>query len=80
VRRDAPQLAVWAVFGIAAAVLPGQAFAINDSIFQLHLFWPVFLGLMMPLNPAKLVAILFLSIFQLSHQIVFFGGLSRWPD
>jgi hypothetical protein len=69
VRREAPRLALWAVFGIAAATLPGQAFVINDTIFQLHVFWPVFLGLMMPLNPAQRIAVILLSLFQLSHQI-----------
>src|SRR6476646_6332937 len=50
VRRDAPHLIVWALFGIAIAPLPGQIFIINDSIFQQHLFWPVFLGLFVELG------------------------------
>ena len=44
VRAHAPGLIVWAAFGIAVAPLPGQVFVINDSIFQSHLFWPVFLA------------------------------------
>jgi hypothetical protein len=69
VRRDAPHLIVWALFGIAIAPLPGQIFLINDSIFQQHLFWPVFLGLFVPLSPAKRWVLGGLALLQLSHPI-----------
>ena len=71
VRRRAPHLVIWAVFGVAVAPLPGQVFVINDSIFQQHLFWPVFLGLIAPgpLTRAQRVALGLLAAFQLSHQI-----------
>ena len=50
VRRHAPGLILWALFGILAAPLPGQIFVINDSIFQQHLFWPIFLAMFVPLT------------------------------
>jgi len=68
VRLRAPRLIIWAIFGTAAA-LPGQIFIINDSIFQQHMFWPVFLGLLVPLNRRQAVVVSLLAIFQLSHQI-----------
>ena len=69
VRRRAPRLIVWAIFGVAAGPLPGQIFIINDSIFQQHMFWPVFLGLLVPLTSAQVVGLALLAVFQLSHQI-----------
>src|SRR5438270_393744 len=66
VRRHAPWLIVWAVFGIAAATLPGQVFVINDSIFQQHLFWPIFLGAMVPLKAWQRITLLVLAVFQFS--------------
>ena len=69
VRRPAPHLMVWAIFGAAGAALPGQIFMINDSIFQMHLFWPVFLAIFLPLSRTQTVAMLLLSLFQLSHPI-----------
>lgn len=69
VRREAPYLIIWAIFGAAAAPLPGQIFIINDSIFQQHMFWPVFLGLLLPLNPWQMLGLGLLVVFQLSHQI-----------
>ena len=71
VRRRAPHLIIWAIFGSAAAQLPGQIFIINDSIFQQHMFWPVFLGLLVPLDWPQMIALLFLAVFQFSHQIGF---------
>jgi hypothetical protein len=78
VRNTAPQLFVWAVFGITGSTLPGQIFIINDSIFQQHLFWPVFLGLLVPLTWPKRIVLALLAIFQLSHPIgaVLIGGAS----
>ena len=69
VKERAPRLIVWAIFGVAASPLPGQIFIINDSIFQQHMFWPVFLGLLVPLRRAQMVFLSLLVIFQFSHQI-----------
>jgi hypothetical protein len=69
VRRHAPMLILWAGLGIMATPLPGQIFVINDSVFQQHLFWPLFLGLMVPLSRLKWVVLAGLSIFQFVHQI-----------
>jgi hypothetical protein len=69
VRRRAPHLVLWAIFGAAAGPLPGQIFIINDSIFQQHLFWPVFLGLLVPLTFPQMAALAVLVVFQFSHQI-----------
>ena len=69
VRRSAPHLMIWSLFGAAGAALPGQIFMINDSIFQMHLFWPVFLATFLPLSRTQVAAMAILSIFQLSHPI-----------
>ncbi len=71
VRRRAPHLVLWALFGTLAAPLPGQIFLTNDSIFQQHLFWPVLLGMLAPGRPTRpQVAVLAVfSLFQLSHPI-----------
>jgi len=76
VRRRAPHLILWAIFGAAAGPLPGQIFIINDSIFQQHMFWPVFLGMLVPLRPPQIVLLPLLAVFQFSHQIglVLLGG------
>ena len=71
VRKRAPHLIIWAIFGSAAAQLPGQIFIINDSIFQQHLFWPVFLGLLVPLEWPQATVLGLLVVFQFSHQIGF---------
>lgn len=71
VRRRAPHLILWAIFGAAAAPLPGQIFIINDSIFQQHMFWPVFLGLLVPLEWPQIIALSLLVVFQFAHQIGF---------
>ncbi len=67
VARSRPGLFPWALLGICAASAPVQVFAINESIFQLNLFWPVFLGLLVPLNPARWLVIGLLLVFQFSH-------------
>jgi hypothetical protein len=36
--------------------MPVQVFAINESIFQLNMFWPIFLGLLVPLDRARWMA------------------------
>jgi hypothetical protein len=69
VRKPAPFLILWAIFGAAAAPLPGQIFVINDSIFQQHMFWPVFLGLIVPLRWPQMFVLSLLVVFQFSHQI-----------
>jgi hypothetical protein len=69
VRRSAPWLIVWAMLGIAGSPLPGQIFIINDSIFQQHMFWPVFLGLLGPVTPLQAAVLTALALFQLSHPV-----------
>ncbi|HSU68946.1 MAG TPA: hypothetical protein VLJ39_18835 [Tepidisphaeraceae bacterium] len=69
VRKRAPRLILWAIFGAAAAPLPGQIFIINDSIFQQHMFWPVFLGLLVTLEWNQMAVLALLVVFQFSHQI-----------
>lgn len=69
VRDRAPRLILWAIFGVAAAPLPGQIFIINDSIFQQHMFWPVYLGLLVPLRLPQAIFLSLLVVFQFSHQI-----------
>ncbi len=68
VRRNRPELIVWAAFGVALAGLPGQAFVINDSIWQQTMFWPVFLGALVPVSRRCACALGVLALFQLSHQ------------
>ena len=69
VRDRAPRLILWAIFGVAASPLPGQIFIINDSIFQQHMFWPVYLGLLVPLRSPQAIFLSLLVLFQFSHQI-----------
>jgi hypothetical protein len=69
VHKHRPQLILWAIFGIAAAALPGQIFVINDSIFQQHLFWPIFMGIFVPLSIPKKIVIGILAVFQMVHPI-----------
>jgi hypothetical protein len=76
VRKHRPELILWAVFGIAAAPLPGQIFVINDSIFQQHLFWPIFLALFVPFDWKRAPLLAILALFQFAHPIgmALFGG------
>ncbi len=69
VHRAAPHQIIWVVFGVAAGTLPGQIFVINDSILQLHLFWPVLMGMLSPLNGPKRIVIALLIVFQFPHPI-----------
>jgi hypothetical protein len=71
VKKRAPHLILWAIFGAAAAPLPGQIFIINDSIFQQHMFWPVFLGLIVSLEWPQIILVSLLVVFQFAHQIGF---------
>ena len=67
VARSRPALFPWALLGICAASAPVQVFAINESIFQLNVFWPVFVGLLVPLNRARWLVLAALGVFQFSH-------------
>jgi hypothetical protein len=69
VGRSAPWLIVWPALGIAGITLPGQIFIINDSVFQQHFFWPVFLGLLVPLTWPRAITVIILALFQLSHPV-----------
>ena len=69
VRRHAPGLILWAVFGTLAAPLPGQIFVINDTIFQQHLFWPIYVAMFVPLTWPKRVVLAVLVVFQFPHQV-----------
>jgi hypothetical protein len=69
VRERSPGLILWAIFGVAASPLPGQIFIINDSIFQQHMFWPVYLGVLVPLRWPQAILVSLLTVFQFSHQI-----------
>jgi hypothetical protein len=69
VRRQAPHLMLWALFGVAIAPLPGQIFMVNDSIFQVHFWWPVFFATFLPVSRVQLGVILLVSLLQLSHPI-----------
>ncbi len=69
VRRHRPELIKWAAFGVAAAGLPGQAFVINDSIWQQTMFWPVFLGVLVPVSRRGKIVLGLLALFQLSHPV-----------
>ena len=69
VGRSAPWLIVWPALGIAGITLPGQIFVTNDSVFQQHLFWPVFLGLLVPLTWPRAITVIILALFQLSHPV-----------
>ena len=76
VRRHAPGLMLWAVFGVCAAGLPGQVFIINDSMWQQSLIWPVLLGVLVPTTSAQRAALVLLGVCQLPHQagVLLLGG------
>lgn len=69
VKNDAPHLIIWPIFGVCAGSLPGQIFVINDSIFQLNLFWPILVSVFVPLSPAKRIVLAMLVVFQFPHQL-----------
>lgn len=81
VRKSAPWLAVWALFGVAVS-LPGQVFVINDSIWQQTLVWPIILGALAPLTLRQRLLWLTLAAMQFSHQIgavlLGFAVLAAW--
>lgn len=76
VKRHHPGLMIWAAFGILASPLPGQIFVINDSLFQLHLFWPIFMAMFVPLSAPKVIFLAILAMFEFAHPlgIVLFLG------
>ncbi len=67
--RSAPHLLLWVAMGICLAALPGQAFMINDSIFQMHLFWPVFLAGTCSMSAGKRAILGLFGFWQLSHPV-----------
>ncbi|HEX4796746.1 MAG TPA: hypothetical protein VH370_23340 [Humisphaera sp.] len=69
VRKQAPGLIIWAIFGVAAGTLPGQVFIINDSIWQQTLFWPIFLAVFVDINAKQFFVLCLLGMFQFVHQI-----------
>ena len=42
---------------------------INDSVFQMHLFWPVFLAAFVPLSNRQGIAMALLALSELSHPV-----------
>lgn len=71
VRRHRPGLIVWAALGICGTSLPGQVFVINDSLFQQHLFWPIFLGVLVRQTFAQKLVMAVIAVFQLAHPVGF---------
>ncbi|MDB5172106.1 MAG: hypothetical protein JWN51_879 [Phycisphaerales bacterium] len=69
VKKHAPHLIMWVIFGVAAATVPGQIFVINDSYFQLHLFWPLFVSVFVPLTWPKRIVLAILAVFQMVHPV-----------
>ena len=75
VRREAPGLILWVVFGILTTV-GGQIFVINDSFFQLHLFWPLFVAMFVRLTWPQKFILGILAVFQFAHPlgVLLMGG------
>ncbi|QOV90285.1 hypothetical protein [Humisphaera borealis] len=69
VRKQSPGLMLWALFGIAIGPLPGQCFAINDSILLHHLLWPIFVAMFVGLSWPKIVLLSVLAFFQLAQPM-----------
>ena len=69
VRKQSPGLMLWALFGIAIGPLPGQCFAINDSILLHHLLWPIFVAMFVRLSWPKIVLLSILTFFQLAQPM-----------
>lgn len=68
VRNQRPSLMVWVVFGIVMTV-PGQIFVINDSFFQMHLFWPLFVAMFVRVTRLQCVGLAILAVFQFAHPV-----------
>ena len=73
VRRHAPGLMLWAIFGIAIGPLPGQCFAINDTILLNHLLWPIFVAMFVPLTRPQVAVLALLGVFQLAQPMGVFN-------
>lgn len=69
VRRQSPGLMLWALFGIAIGPLPGQCFAINDTVWLHHLLWPVFVAMFVQLSRPQVVVLTVLVFFQLAQPM-----------
>lgn len=69
VRRQSPGLFLWALFGIAIGPLPGQCFAINDSILLNHLLWPIFVAMFVRLSWTQVAVLTVLALFQLAQPM-----------
>jgi len=69
VRRQSPGLMLWALFGIAIGPLPGQCFAINDTIFLHHLLWPIFVAMFVRLTRTQVAVLTVLALFQLAQPM-----------
>lgn len=69
VRRHAPGLMLWALFGVVIGPLPGQCFAINDSILLNHLLWPIFVAAFVPLSRPQVGVLAVLAAFQLAQPM-----------
>lgn len=67
VSKTRPALYPWAVLGICVPSVVTQVFVINESIFQQNVFWPVFVGLLVPLDWPRRVVLAGLLIFPFSH-------------
>ena len=67
VRRTAPALFSWALMGICVPSALAQVFVISESIFQLNVFCPVFVGLLVPLDWPRRLALAGLLVSQFSH-------------
>jgi len=65
--RSRPELLLWALPGICVSAIPSQVFMINESTFQQTLFWPVMLGLLVPLTIPRRIMMALLLVFQFSH-------------
>jgi hypothetical protein len=46
VRKRAPRLFVWAALGIGLVCLPGQAFAVSETMTAIQLAWPILLAVL----------------------------------
>jgi hypothetical protein len=73
VRRHAPGLMLWATFGVLIGPLPGQCFAINDTILLSHLLWPIFVAVFVPLTRPQVAVLTLFGLFQLAQPMGVFN-------
>jgi hypothetical protein len=57
VRRDRPDLFVWAVLGICGACLPGQWFVVAEGIIAVQFAWPLYLAIAVGITGRRTVAV-----------------------